>query len=84
MTYACPGFHGTFGIPAVNGAFNHTPGFTSAAGTSKAHDLTIMTAKGMAITGWKVLTDDAVAKEIRQDFEDDKKHREMLLAESRL
>ncbi|KAJ6086827.1 amidohydrolase [Penicillium canescens] len=77
VTYACPGFHGGFAIPADPGAFNHTPGFTSAAGTSKAYDLTIKTAKGMAITGWKILVDDDIARRVRKDFEEDKKSRDV-------
>lgn len=78
VTYACPGFHGGFAIPAEPGAFNHTPSFTNAAGTSKAHELTIITAKGMAIAGWTVLSDDDVAWRVKKDFEEDKKVREWL------
>lgn len=76
VSYICPSFHGIFGIPATEGAYNHTPGFTAAAGTDRAHDLAIVTAKGMAIAGWKILTDDTVAAAVRQDFEDDKNIRD--------
>lgn len=65
-----------FGIPSAEGAYNHTPGFTAAAGTDRAHDLGIMTAKGMAVAGWKILADDKVAADVRRDFEDDKKARD--------
>lgn len=65
-----------FGIPSAGGAYNHTPGFTTAAGTDRAHDLGIVTAKGMAMAGWKILADDKVAAAVRQDFEDDKKIRD--------
>ncbi|KAJ5832868.1 amidohydrolase [Penicillium riverlandense] len=78
VTYICPGFHGGFAIPADPGAFNHTPSFTGAAATSKAHELAIITAKGMAIAGWNVLSDDDVAGRIRKEFEEDKKVREGL------
>lgn len=77
VSYACPGFHGVFGIPAPSGAVNHTPGFTAAAGTDRAHDLTIVTAKGMAMAGWDILTDDNVAAAVRHDFEEDKKIRHL-------
>jgi hypothetical protein len=40
-----------------------------------------MTAKGMALTGWKILTDDNVAEQIARDFEEDRKMREILSAE---
>ena len=76
VSYICPSFHGIFGIPVTEGAYNHTPGFTAAAGTDRAYDLAIVTAKGMAMTGWKILTDDGVAAAVRQDFEDDKKIRD--------
>lgn len=60
VSYVCPSFHGMFGIPSAEGAYNHTPGFTAAAGTDRAHDLGIVTAKGMA-----VLADDKVAAAVR-------------------
>ena len=62
---------GYVGIQAAPGAYNHTPGFTSAASTRNAYELSMKTAKGMAITGWKFLTDDEVAASVRKDFEND-------------
>ncbi|BAE65745.1 unnamed protein product [Aspergillus oryzae RIB40] len=76
VTYVCPGFHGGFAVPADPGAFNHTPSFTKAAGTSKAYELALNTAKGMAVVGWNVLSDDSLAEGVRNDFEEDKKMRE--------
>ncbi|RAQ54798.1 amidohydrolase [Aspergillus flavus] len=76
VTYVCPGFHGGFAVPADPGAFNHTPSFTKAAGTSKAYELALNTAKGMAVVGWNVLSDDSLAESVRNDFEEDKKIRE--------
>jgi len=49
----------------------HGPGFTRAAGTQEAHDVAVLTAKGMAAAGWKVLTDE-IATQVWQDFEKDK------------
>ncbi|TGO68938.1 hypothetical protein BOTNAR_0017g00010 [Botryotinia narcissicola] len=74
VTYECPGFHGWYGISDT--AFNHTPQFTQAAATKEAHDITILTAKAMAIVGWKILTDDEIADSVRKDFEEDKILRE--------
>ncbi|KAL3428365.1 amidohydrolase [Phlyctema vagabunda] len=71
VTYVVPGFHGSFGIPTTKGAANHTEGFTAAARTEEAHDFCIITAKGMAIVTWKILTDDAVAKKMKNEFEND-------------
>jgi hypothetical protein len=66
-----------FGIPCPPGASNHTPGFTAAAGTDRAYELAIVTAKGMAVTGWKILTDDSVVAAVRRDFEEDKEIRNL-------
>ena len=73
VSYVCPSFHGTFAIPVSDGAFNHTPGFTACAGTDEAYRLCITAGKGMAVAGWNILSDETVAKAIRQDFEEDQK-----------
>jgi hypothetical protein len=73
VSYVVPSFHGGFTIPCPPGAYNHTPGFTACAGTDEAHDLAVLTSKGMAVAGWKVLADDSVAKNVWDDFEEDKK-----------
>lgn len=73
VTQVCPGFHPIYTIPTTNGASNHTHEFTSAAATDEAHRLTISTAKGMAGTAWRVLTDDDFAKDMKEEFERDKK-----------
>lgn len=68
VTQICPGIHPIYNIPNSKGA-NHTIEFTDAVITEEAYQLTLDTAKGMAATGWKVLSDDAFAKEVRDDFE---------------
>jgi hypothetical protein len=78
VTYACPGFHGGFAIPADPSAFNHTRSFATAAGTIKTHELAVNTAKGMAIAEWNVLFDDEVAEKVRNEFKADKKGRALL------
>lgn len=74
-----PSFHGGFAIPCSPGAYNHTAGFTACAGTDEAHDLAVVTSKGMAIAGWKVLSEDAVAEKIWADFEEDRRQVEVEL-----
>ncbi|KAJ9130695.1 Peptidase M20 domain-containing protein 2 [Coniochaeta hoffmannii] len=69
VTYACPGFHGAFGIESKDGAANHTKGFTAVAGTQDALERAIECAKGMAVVGWKVLSDDAFAAEMKREWE---------------
>ncbi|ESZ90663.1 hypothetical protein SBOR_8943 [Sclerotinia borealis F-4128] len=70
VTHEVPGFHGWYGITST--ASNHTSEFTLAAATPESHNITIVTAKAMAIAGWNILTDDCVAENVRRDFEDDR------------
>ncbi|KAL4862777.1 hypothetical protein BDV12DRAFT_206989 [Aspergillus spectabilis] len=71
VSYACPSFHSMFSIDSQPGAFNHTAGFTVAAGTESAYRKSIASAKGMALAAWKVLVDDQFAKRVQEDFEAD-------------
>lgn len=72
VSYIIPSFHGGFAIPCPPDAFNHTKGFTACAGTDEAHDLSIAAAKGMAVAGWTILSDEAVALKIWEDFAADR------------
>jgi hypothetical protein len=49
----------------------HSAGFAAAAKTQENHEITIQVAKGMALTAWKVLSDEAVATRMKEDFEQD-------------
>lgn len=69
VSKVCPGFHPTYYIPTTDGAPNHTHGFTSGAATDEAHQLTILTSKGMAGTAWRMLTDDEFAGMVKASFE---------------
>ncbi|KAK3370014.1 hypothetical protein B0H63DRAFT_305531 [Podospora didyma] len=73
VCYECPGFHGAFGIGTKDGEANHTKGFAAAAGTPEAYALALECGKGMALVGWKVLTDDIFADEMRKEWEADMK-----------
>ncbi|KAL2752987.1 hypothetical protein ACRALDRAFT_1052744 [Sodiomyces alcalophilus JCM 7366] len=70
VSYAVPSFHGTFGIPAPKDAGPHQPKFAEASKTDEAHDISISCAKGMALLGWRVLTDDEVAAGAMRDFKE--------------
>ncbi|KAH8884208.1 hypothetical protein GQ53DRAFT_880711 [Thozetella sp. PMI_491] len=76
VTYECPGFHAYVGIPSGPGCNNHTPGFTAAASTEEAHELCLSAAKGMAIAGWRILSDNETAAAVRREFETDKSKRD--------
>ena len=68
VSYVVPAFHGAFGIPAPKDAMPHQPRFAEASGTDAAHDVAVSCAKGMALLGWRVLTDDGVAAGAVRDF----------------
>jgi hypothetical protein len=68
VTQVCPGFHPVYGIPTENAA-NHTKEFTAAAITDEAYHATLDTAKGMAATAWKMLSEDDFAAKVKAEFE---------------
>ena len=65
----CPSFHGSFALLTLPGEVPHSAGFTRAAGTDDVHKRALGVGKGMAATGWRVLVDDAMAKQMWLDFE---------------
>ncbi|KZT51018.1 hypothetical protein CALCODRAFT_488261 [Calocera cornea HHB12733] len=71
VTHALPGLHPCYAIPTKPGGGNHNPLFTAAAATPEAHAATIIAAKGIAIAGVKVLTDEAFAAQVVQSFKGD-------------
>ncbi|KAG9256584.1 uncharacterized protein F5Z01DRAFT_634167 [Emericellopsis atlantica] len=68
VSFAVPSFHGAFGISGSNGALPHQPDFRLAAALRESFDIALSCAEGMAMLGWRVLTDDAVAAGAREDF----------------
>ncbi|KAL2841436.1 hypothetical protein BJY01DRAFT_9396 [Aspergillus pseudoustus] len=66
VSYALPGFHGIFFIPAKGG--NHTPGFTEGAGTLEAYKRGIDCATGIAVVACHFLENDEFAKQVKADF----------------
>jgi len=68
VSYEVPSIHPIYAIPTVPGQGNHTRGFTQAAATEEAHQLTLKSAKGIAVTAWKVLADQRFAEEVRKAF----------------
>lgn len=75
VSYEVPGLHAIIGIHIPDGSHNHTAGFAEGAGTQEAHDRTLASGRAMAMTGWDVITDDAVYQAIVDDFEKDKSRR---------
>ncbi|OJJ45186.1 hypothetical protein ASPZODRAFT_152905 [Penicilliopsis zonata CBS 506.65] len=71
VSYACPSLHATFHVETPPGVALHSAGFAAAARTLENHKITMEVAKGMALTGWKILSDEAVATRMKEDFERD-------------
>ncbi|PYI10727.1 amidohydrolase [Aspergillus sclerotiicarbonarius CBS 121057] len=69
VSYAIPGFHGLFTIPAEG--VNHTPLFTNGAGSLQAHERSLACAAGMAVVACQILVDEEFAKKVKADFETD-------------
>jgi hypothetical protein len=68
VSYEVPSIHPIYAIPTPPGQGNHTRGFTKAAATEEAHQLTLKSAKGIAVVAWKVLADQSFAEEVRKAF----------------
>ncbi|KAG8854571.1 hypothetical protein FRB96_007441 [Tulasnella sp. 330] len=68
VTYELPSLHPMFAIPTVPNGGNHTKLFADAAGTKEAHAATLPIIKALAITGSRVLTDDAFLAKVKQSF----------------
>ncbi|KAI1620705.1 amidohydrolase [Exophiala viscosa] len=68
VSYAMPGLHPIFTIPASEGSSPHHASFTSAAGTREAHDIAVTVGKALALVGWDVLTDDEVFEASKSEW----------------
>jgi hypothetical protein len=69
VTQVCPGIHPIYNIPGSTAA-NHTKEFTAAVISDEAYLLALDTAKGMAVTAWKLLSEDDFAAEVTMEFEE--------------
>ncbi|KAG8161027.1 hypothetical protein KVR01_009291 [Diaporthe batatas] len=74
VCYECPGFHGSFGIETGPGEGNHTKPFAAVAGTSESFDRAIECGEGMALVGWRMLSDDPFANEVLEQWKEDMKN----------
>ncbi|OHE91057.1 metal-dependent amidase/aminoacylase/carboxypeptidase [Colletotrichum orchidophilum] len=69
VSYVVPSFHGAFVIPTSPDVAGHNPKFAAAAATHEAHKAALTCAKGMAMLAVRVLVDDTIASQAREDFE---------------
>lgn len=77
VTYAVPALHVMFGLPNKgNPDINpHSAEFAECAGTEEAFQAAVRCGKGMALTGWEILTNNALWEQCKVDFEQDKETR---------
>ncbi|KAM0745941.1 amidohydrolase [Meredithblackwellia eburnea MCA 4105] len=68
VSYELPALHPAFQIPCGVGEGNHTVGFTAAAATKEAHQLTLDAAKGISVSSWKFITDKEYASTVKKEF----------------
>ena len=71
VSHIIPSFHGAFVIPAGKDVSAHNPAFAACAGTDEGHEAALNCAKGMAMLALRVLIDENVAKQAKEDFEQD-------------
>lgn len=71
VSYECPSLHPLFIIPTLPTDNVHAPGFARAAGEPAAFDAAIKAAKGIAVLGFKVLTDGKFANTVMEAFKED-------------
>ncbi|KAF8966342.1 hypothetical protein BDZ97DRAFT_1917719 [Flammula alnicola] len=72
VSYALPALHPAFAIPTVPNGGNHTPAFAKAARTEAAHEATMVITKGLALTGYRILTDAEFFSRVQASFEQGK------------
>lgn len=68
VSHYVPSFHGMFSITRNPNVVIHNPGFTACAATDEAHEEAMKCSKGMAMLALRVLVDDGLANEAREDF----------------
>ncbi|TPX10406.1 uncharacterized protein E0L32_008625 [Thyridium curvatum] len=73
VCYVCPSYHGAFGINTEVGQGNHTPGFTRASALQDSYQRALACGEGMALVGFKILSDDNFAERMKEDWEEDMK-----------
>jgi len=69
VSYNLPSLHPVFAIPTEPCGGNHTIAYARAAATQEAHDATIVTTKGLAATGFRVIYDAAFFQEVKEAFD---------------
>ena len=68
VTYVVPSIHPTFVVDSPGGSI-HTADFAAAAATEDAHGRALMQGKAMAAAALEVLMDDAIAAEVKAEFD---------------
>jgi len=72
VSYALPALHPAFAIPTEPNGGNHSPGFEKSARSEAAHEATMVITRGLALLGFRVLTDDVFFAKVLESFEKSK------------
>lgn len=72
VSYALPALHPAFAIPTVSNGGNHSPDFEKSARSEAAHKATMVITRGLALLGFRVLTDDVFFAKVQESFEKSK------------
>ncbi|KAF8296954.1 hypothetical protein DL93DRAFT_2091535 [Clavulina sp. PMI_390] len=71
VTYELPALHPGYTIPTVPNGGNHTAAFANSAREPHAHTLTLTVAKGLAISGLRIITDDEFYAKVKKAYDDE-------------
>ncbi|KAF8481373.1 hypothetical protein JB92DRAFT_3149256 [Gautieria morchelliformis] len=69
VTYAVPAIHPSYAIPTKPNGGNHTASFAASARTQEAHDASLVIAKALAHTGFRVIDDSQFLDKVKRSFE---------------
>lgn len=68
VSQVCPAIHPYFGICQEKKAELHTSEFCACAAGEYAHQQALVTVKALALTGWRMLTDQEFLSKIKEEF----------------
>lgn len=72
VSYEYPTLHVWYGVETPDATYyNHTPAFAAVAASADAFERTLVAAKALAMTGLRVLINDAFYREVKSSFDDD-------------
>ncbi|KAH8093220.1 hypothetical protein BXZ70DRAFT_1036032 [Cristinia sonorae] len=74
VSYTIPSIQPVVNVQIQPNGGNHTPQFAETARTPESHEASMKVAKGLAMTAFRVIDDQAFFHQVKQRFEEDRKH----------